>query len=97
MLVNSRPFALLALCVLCASPLQAQSSQSAEPSPAVDRLFRLSGALPAGSHAGTATTAPVVFAIYDSESDGTLLWQEVQEPPHRRPGPILRPARSHDR
>ena len=75
--VTSRHLALLALCVLCASPVSAQSSQSAATSAAVDRLFRISGALPTGSPAGVAVE-PVLFAIYDSETGGSLLWQEMQ-------------------
>ena len=69
---------MFALCfAVSASALYAQSAQ---PTPAaVDRLFRISGVIPAPAGATAAATGPVLFAIYDTESDGTPLWQEVQD------------------
>ncbi|MFN7977294.1 MAG: hypothetical protein U0P30_04105 [Vicinamibacterales bacterium] len=44
--------------------------------PAVDRLFRISGILPGPAPVGAA--ANVVLGIYDDATDGVPLWQEVQ-------------------
>ncbi len=64
---------LLATCLPCVA-----IAAGRQPSPGVERVFRISGSIathssdPAGAH------ETLVFGIYEAEHDGTPLWQEVQ-------------------
>ena len=62
----------MGLCVLATASLGAQAPGGL----AVDRLLRLSGAMVGQAPPGP--VAQVLFGVYDSESGGAPLWQEVQ-------------------
>ena len=74
-----RTLAFLAIGGFCAAPLHAQSGPPIDAAPAaVDRLFRIGGVVPSGPGNAAGGVETIGFAIYDSETGGTILWQELQ-------------------
>jgi hypothetical protein len=73
--MNVRPhyqFAAAVLAVLIAGPAFAQHG------PAAERVIRMNGTLPPAAGAIAGAPENVRFAIYDAETGGTLLWEEIQ-------------------